>query len=101
MRSRVAQQAMLAGAVVLTMTPTSDPSWLTYLRAVRDVLAEAENCSPQMKPVWVACDLLIRARSGEDRTKAVFRLHRAVMDYFMRSMADRHADFTGSTEAAA
>jgi len=99
MRDRLAQQTMLAGAVALVMTSTSDPSWLTYLSCVRDALPEAEDCSPLMVPVWVACDQLVRARSGEDRTKALYRLSYEVRVYFLRSMADRHAELTGKAVA--
>lgn len=101
MRTQAAQQIMMAGAVALVMTSTSDPSWMTYLSAVRDALPEAEDCGPKMLPVWVACDSLTRARSGEDRTKALYRLSYEVRVYFLRSLADRHATFMGKPEAAA
>lgn len=99
MSARLAQQTMMAGAVALVMTSTSDPSWLTYLACVRDALPEAENCSPLMVPVWVACNQLVTARSGEDRTKALYRLSYEVRVYFLRSMADRHAELTGKAVA--
>lgn len=101
MRERLAQQTMLAGAVALVMTSTSDPSWLTYLSAVRDVLPEAERCSPKMVPVWCACQALTTARSGEDRTRALYRLSYEVRVYFLHSLADRHAEFHGQTGAVA
>lgn len=101
MSARLAQQTMIAGAVALVMTSTSDPSWISYLACVRDALPEAEDCGPTMVPVWVACDSLTRARSGEDRTKALYRLSYEVRVYFLRSMADRHAELTGKSGAAA
>lgn len=101
MSARLAQQTLMSGAVALVMTSMSDPSWLTYLGAVRDVLDASEDCSPKMVPVWVACRSLTQARSGEDRTKAIYRLSYEVRVYFLRSLADRHAEFMGHSEAAA
>lgn len=96
-----AQQTMMAGAVALVMTSMSDPSWLTYLSAVRDVLDDAEDCTAKMQPVWFACNTLTTARSGEDRTKALYRLSYEVRVYFLTSMADRHAQWQGDSEVVA
>lgn len=100
MNERAAQQTMMAGAVALVMTSTSDPSWMTYLSAVRDVLPQAENCGPKMLPIWTSCRALVDARSGDDRTRALYRLSYEVRIYFLHALADRHLEWQGKGVAA-
>lgn len=101
MNARHAQQAMMSGAVALVMTSISDPSWQTYLSCVRDVLPEAENCSAKMLPVWCACERLVQARDTDDRQLALCRLSYEVRIYFLHSLADRHAEWQGTSGIAA
>lgn len=100
MSERAAQQTMMAGSVALVMTSISDPSWMTYLSAVRDVLPQAENCGPKMLPVWTACRALVDARQSDDRARALCRLSYEVRVYFLHAMAERHLEWQGKGAAA-
>ncbi len=101
MNARLAQQTMISGAVALVMTSISDPSWKIYLGCVRDVLPQAEHCGAKMRPVWCACDQLVKAREISDRQNALCRLSYELRLYFLRNLADRHAEWQGNAEAAA
>lgn len=101
MNARLAEQTMMSGAVALVMTSISDPSWPIYIASVRDVLPSAENCGPKMMPIWVACDQLARSGGVEDRQNALCRLSYEVRLYFLRSLADRHAEWQGTAGVAA